>query len=281
MNVPGTEERLRQLVQWFSPFKGALVAYSGGVDSTLVAYAAKLALGERAVAVTQASALVARRELEVAKSVARRLGLKHIVIGDEDELPPLISANTPLRCYYCRRGLAERLLELAKQLGADVVVDGTEIDDLRDFRPGLRALRERGIRSPLLELGFNKQEVRRLAKALGLPNHAKPAESCLATRIPHWTGLTLEALRTVEKAEELVAHITGASLVRVRVHGDVARVEVGANERRLFFDQRVLDKVAEALQALGFRHVALDMQGYRRGSVNASRFAEKQRLSGN
>jgi uncharacterized protein len=272
------EARFSELLAWFAPFKRALVAFSGGVDSTLVAYAAKTALGQNAVAVTQASALMAEAELEEAKRLARQLSLNHVVIGKMNEMSPLVKANTPLRCYHCREGLASALRQLAKELDADVIVDGTELDDLKDFRPGLRALREHGVRSPLVELGFTKQEVRALARALGLPNHDKPAESCLATRIPHWTALDTAVLRRVERAEALVREMTGARMVRVRCHGEVARIEVEPHERHLFFDESLLDRLSAALKELGFVYVTLDLEGYRRGSVNATPSARRPSL---
>jgi uncharacterized protein len=249
--------------------RGVVVAYSGGVDSTVVSLAALKALGDRAVAVTQVSATLGEDELREAIEVARVIGIRHVLVGARDDLDPLVAANTPARCYFCRSKLAEALWEVAKREGIDTVVDGTNMDDLSDTRPGIFAMRSAGVRSPLVELGLGKREVREMARALQLPNAEKPANACLASRIPHWTPLDHDLLRMVDAAERIVRRMVGAKQVRVRVHGALARIEVAPEERRLFFSEDTMSRVSEALSQLGFTFVTLDLAGYRPGSVAA------------
>jgi uncharacterized protein len=247
--------------------ESALVAFSGGVDSSTVAALAYRALGDRALAVTINSPLLPHGELEEAVKVARAIGIRHRVVElNELELPGF-SDNPQDRCYICKKARLALLKELASKEGFRAILDGTTKSDLSDHRPGIRAAIEEGVRSPLLEAGLSKGEVRELAKLLGLPNHDRPPSSCLATRIPYGQRITLEKLRRVDLAERVVKERLGASLVRVRLHGDdVARIEVSPRERRLFFSEEVLDFIASELKRFGFRVVALDLEGYRAGN---------------
>jgi uncharacterized protein len=266
---PATE-KLAKLEEWFKAVGGpVVVAFSGGVDSSVVLAAAARALGPSQVyAVTADSPIHPRSELEWAKRVAALLGVNHVIITTSELEDENFASNPPLRCYYCKKAMVQQLKSVAERVGAKVVVDGTNSEDLGGRRPGYLALREEGVRSPLAELGFTKSEVRRAAKLLGLPNWDKPPMACLATRIPYGQRITLERLKRIEAAEEAVRALTGARQVRVRDHGDIARIEVGRGERRLLFSEEVMDEVARRLKQLGWRYVALDLEGYRSGSMD-------------
>jgi uncharacterized protein len=245
------------------------VAFSGGVDSSVVLAAAARALGpSRVYAVTADSPTYSRTELEWAKRVAGLLGVNHVIIGTNELDDENFASNPPIRCYYCKKELAQRLKEVAERVGAKVIVDGTNSEDLDGHRPGYLAFKEEGVRSPLAELGFTKSDIRQVARLLGLPNWDKPSMACLASRIPYGQRITLERLKRIEAAEEAVRALTGARQVRVRDHGDIARIEVGRGDRRLFFSEEVMDEVARRLKQLGWRYVALDLEGYRSGSMD-------------
>lgn len=262
--------KLERLVEWFRALGGpVVVAFSGGVDSSLVLAAAAKALGSSGVyAATVESPLHPASELREAREVASLIGVNHVVItGDELENEEFVS-NPPNRCYICKRGMVAKLRELAASVGAVAIVDGTNLEDLGERRPGILALREGGVRSPLAELGFTKRDVREAARALGLPNWDKPSSACLASRIPYGVRITVERLSRIERAEELVKSLAGVRIVRVRDHGEVARIEVGKGERGLLFSEEVMDSLARELKALGWSYVALDLEGYRAGSLD-------------
>jgi uncharacterized protein len=263
-------EKLAKLEEWFKAIGGPVVAaFSGGVDSSVVLAAAARALGpSRVYAVTADSPTYSRTELEWAKRVAGLLGVNHVIIGTNELDDENFASNPPIRCYYCKKELAQRLKEVAERVGAKVVVDGTNSEDLGGHRPGYLAFKEEGVRSPLAELGFTKSDIRQVARLLGLPNWDKPSMACLASRIPYGQRITLERLKRIEAAEEAVRALTGARQVRVRDHGDIARIEVGRGERRLLFSEEVMDEVARRLKQLGWRYVALDLEGYRSGSMD-------------
>jgi uncharacterized protein len=265
---PRLREKAEALFKWFKEKKKVVVALSGGVDSSVVAAFAKLALGDNATAVTGISPTLAPSDLEDAKRVARFVNIRHILIQYSEEANDKIATNPPDRCYYCRSELANLLKQVHPEEDGVTLVDGGVVDDLRMRRPGVRAFRERGVRSPLQEVGLSKQEVRLIAKALGLPNYDKPSNACLASRFPYGQKITPNDAQRVAEAEERVKKITGAMQVRVRVHGDVARIEVGRDERRLFFSEEILDRVHFELRVLGFKYIALDLAGYRIGSLD-------------
>jgi uncharacterized protein len=245
-----------------------IVAFSGGVDSTLVALLAKIALHDKAIAVTADSPSLPASELEEAKSLAREIGIKHIIVKTDELEDPNYTFNPANRCYFCKKELGNKLIYLAKELGGYTVVDGTNAEDLKGHRPGAAALSETGILRPLADAGMMKDEVRQLAKFLGLPNHEKPSMPCLSSRVAYGETITPEKLLRIERAESLIRASTGVRELRVRDHGNEARIEVGANERSLFFDVQLLDKISHSLRELGYVHVALDMTGYRSGSMN-------------
>ncbi|MEM4285626.1 MAG: ATP-dependent sacrificial sulfur transferase LarE [Candidatus Nitrosocaldus sp.] len=246
-----------------------IVAFSGGVDSAVVAYAAYHALNDGVLAVTADYRTLARDELEDAKRVAKEIGVRHEVIEYDELSNQAFVANDGLRCYYCRDELAKHLIAVAKRYGAVLIVDGTNADDLKDYRPGIRAMREHGIRSPLAELGIGKDEVRAIAREVGLSVHDKPSNSCLASRIATGMYVTSERLRMVEEAERVVRELFSVRQVRVRLHeGNIARIEVGRDERIKLFDPNRLDILDERLKVLGFIYVTIDVKGYRSGSLN-------------
>lgn len=242
----------------------SLIAFSGGVDSGVVAAAAFQALGKSAVAVTVTGPSVSREEVDRASKVARVIGIEHRLVPVDHLSDPSYAANPVDRCYFCRRLEGSALVGLARAEGYTSVVDGLHRDDDQDDRPGRRAMDELGIRHPLWEVGFGKSEVRALASALGLPNQATPANSCLASRIPHGEVITRESLARIEQAEDYL-HTLGFHQVRVRSSAGSARVEVGIEELPRLQDPRLQAEVQARLFGLGFMSVRTDPRGYRPG----------------
>jgi len=261
-------EKKVRILEELKSYGSVLVAFSGGIDSTLVAYLARAALGEKALAVTADSPSIPVAELQDAKRLANEIGIRHLIIKTNELEDPNYLANPANRCYFCKKELARKLTELAEELGDYTVIDGTNAEDLKGHRPGATALSERNVRRPLAEGGLTKAEVRTLAKHLGLSNYDKPSMPCLSSRVAYGEVITPERLLKIERAESWIRSMTGVRELRVRDHGNVATIEVGPNERRLFFDEALLDRISSALRELGFAHVALDMSGYRSGNMN-------------
>lgn len=257
-----------KLVEWFAKSGGsAVVALSGGVDSAVVALAAKKALGKNAIAITADYKTLAEEELATARQVAKEIGIDHRVIEyDELENPEFVK-NDGMRCYHCRTELGQHLAEEAKKAGIALIVDGTNADDLTDYRPGIRALRENGVRSPMVELGITKAEIREIAKSFGLSIYDKPSNACLASRIPAGSKVTYEKLQRIESAEIIVKSIFGVRQVRVRDHGELARVEVSKDELQRMFDVDKLALLDRKLREVGFKFVSVDAAGYRTGKL--------------
>lgn len=258
-------EKADKLLDWFRDKESVAVALSGGVDSAIVAKAAYIALGKNALAVTARSSTLPLSELEEAKCITREIGIEHIII-DEDELDdPRFVENPDNRCYFCRQGLINAIQKLAKHRGVKHVLGGANADDPKEHRPGLKALREGGARSPLLELGLTKKDVREIAKHFDLSVKDKPSMACLASRIPYGERITKEKLVMVEKAEDYLKK-KGFTQVRVRNHGGIARIELEKKE----IEQAIsmTDEIAEKLKKMGFSYVTLDLEGYRSGSMD-------------
>jgi len=267
VGVTGVASKLDDLRAWFAPLSGVVVAYSGGTDSTLVAAVAAAALGDRALAVTAASPSLPPGELPEARRVANLIGVRHRIVRTRETEKAEYLANEPDRCYHCRTEVYDVLARVAEEAGGAVVVSGTNVDDLGDHRPGLLAAEERGVRHPLVETGFSKADVREAARTLGLPTWNKPSSACLSTRIPYGVRITVDDLRKVGRAERLLKEL-GFLQCRVRVHGEIARIEVELEDIPRLAEPLVRARVLEGLRGLGYRYVALDLEGFRSGSMN-------------
>lgn len=261
------ENNLKNLKKILHGMGGVLVAYSGGVDSTFLLMVAKETLQNKILAITIASPLYPRREIEEATKIARDYGIKHRIIrieelGDEDFL-----SNSPERCYFCKQKLFSGLIKIAERDEIPWVIDGTNLDDDQDFRPGTRAARELGIRSPLNEAKLTKNAIRELSGKMGLPGSNRPSLACLASRIPYGERITLEKLSAIEAAETYLNSM-GFKQVRVRSGYNTARIEVSPEEIGLLLDESLRIKIVKHLHEIGYLYVTLDLQGYRTGSMN-------------
>jgi uncharacterized protein len=262
------QEKYRKLREIFQDMGRVLVAYSGGVDSSLLLKVAREVLGdENVLAVTALSPLYPERELAGAKKVVQALGVRHVLIESNELEIEGFSKNPPNRCYYCKRELFEKMLRLAEGEGIHFVVEGSTLDDDRDHRPGREAIKELGIQSPLREARFTKKEIRELSKALDLPTWDKPSFACLASRFPYGKEITAEELKRVADAEDFLFSL-GFKQVRVRHYGPLARIEILQEEMGRLMEASLRESVVKRLKDMGYNYVTLDLQGFRSGSMN-------------
>lgn len=260
-------EKLNELKANIKKMGSLVVAFSGGVDSTFLLNVAVGVLGENVIAVTAKSSTYPEREFREAQAFANSIGVKHIVIISEELEIEGFSENPVNRCYFCKHELFEKIQDVAKQNNMKYVADGSNIDDLGDYRPGMQAVKELEVVSPLKEAQMTKDDIRILSKEMGLLTWDKQAFACLASRFPYGQKITKEKLEMIDKAEQYLLDL-GFKQVRVRHHGDLARIEVGGQEIRRFFDEDLMGKVYTAFKKIGFIYVSLDMKGYRTGSMN-------------
>jgi uncharacterized protein len=262
-----SEQKLEQLKNLLQDMEQALIAYSGGVDSTLVAKIAYDILGDRALAITAVSPSLLPEELIEAQTQAAKIGIKHELVETKEMDNPDYTSNPINRCYFCKSELHDTLKPLALKRGYPYVIDGINADDLTDYRPGIQAAKERGARSPLAEVGVSKAEVRAISRSLGLPWWNKPAQPCLSSRFPYGEAITVTKLQRVGRAE-IYLHQLGYENLRVRSQEDTAKIELPAQDISQFVQQVDLPKLVKTFQNLGFVYVTLDLEGYRSGKLN-------------
>jgi len=259
--------KLNNLVKWFEDKTKVMIALSGGVDSAVVAYAAFQALGNSAIAVTADYKTLSEEELLSAKQVCSEIGIEQILLDYSELENEEFVKNDSKRCFHCRMELGEHLIELAKKHDVKIIVDGTNLDDLGDYRPGIQALRENGIRSPLVETKFLKSQIREIAKSVGLSVYDRPSNSCLASRIPWGQRVTAEKLTRIEFGETLVKQLTNLKQVRVRDFEGSAKIEVDKKMISIF-DDNIMNQLNEKLKIIGFTSVEIDKDGYKPGKIN-------------
>ena len=260
--------KFSHLLNWFNDKNSVLVSLSGGVDSALVAYAAFQKLGKKSVAVTADYKTLSQEELETSKKITYEIGIQHIILNYNELENESFVKNDSNRCFYCRDELSVKLIETAKQFQLDVIVDGTHIDDLGDYRPGIDALRKNGIKSPLLDVELSKDEIRSICKKIGLTIYNRPSNSCLASRIPWGQRVTAERLARIEMGETIIKQLTGFQLIRVRDLDGVAKIEVESNNISVLYEKNYLEQIVNKLQMIGFTSVMIDPNGYRSGNLN-------------
>jgi pyridinium-3,5-biscarboxylic acid mononucleotide sulfurtransferase len=260
-------KKLEKLKENLKRLQSCIVAFSGGVDSTFLLKVAHDVLGDKVIAVTASSSTYPKRELNEAIDYAKSLGVKHIIIQSEELNIEGYSKNPVNRCYYCKKELFSKLKKVAKENNMNYVLDGANLDDTGDYRPGMKAAEELGIVSPLKDAGLTKAEIRKLSNEMNLPTWNKPSFACLSSRFPYGNEINIKKLKMVEDAEQFLLDL-GFRQVRVRHHGKIARIEVAPEERTKFFNIDTMDKVGKKLKEIGFTYVTLDLIGYKTGSMN-------------
>jgi uncharacterized protein len=261
------EHKLDRLRAIFAPMRSVIVAFSGGVDSSFLLRVAHETAGDRVLALTTTSPTMPDEDLESAKQIAALIGARHLIVGSNELEIPGYAANPLNRCYLCKHNLFTVCEQKAAQLGIEHIVDGLNLDDLHDYRPGMQAAAEKRVRHPLVEAELTKQEIRELSKTMALPTWDKPASPCLSSRFPYGTQITLERLHQVSGGEKLLRSL-GFKVVRVRYHGEVARLEVGRDEMPRLLEPQIGELLTREFRKLGFRFVTLDLGGFRSGSLN-------------
>lgn len=264
-NPDGQLTRLKELLE---EMQRIIVAFSGGVDSTFLLKVAQEVLGEKVLAVTAVSQLTSRQEREDAVEMANRIGATHLMVETDDLADAKFTANPRGKCYHCKKRRFGLLKKLAAEKGVDFVVDGTNRDDFGDYRPGMKAIRELGIRSPLSEAGLGKDDIRRLSRGLGLPTWNKPSAACLASRVPYGHTITAQKLKQIDEGEIFLRRLGICLQVRVRHHGSLARLEVDPPAVGRFMEEATRKQIVDFFKKLGFQFVALDLEGYAMGSLN-------------
>lgn len=260
-------DKYDRLKDYLASFGSVAVAFSSGVDSTFLLYAAKEALGDHAIAVTASSCSFPERELKEAKEYCKKMGIRHFVIKSEELEIEGFSHNPKNRCYLCKHELFEKIGALAKEQGINEVAEGSNLDDNGDYRPGLQAVAELGVKSPLRHIGFTKQEIRELSQYLNIPTWNKQSFACLSSRFPYGDLINEKKLKMVDRAEQLLLDM-GFHQLRVRIHGDVARIELLPDEFPKFMEEKTRLSVYKKFKEYGFSYVTLDVLGYRMGSMN-------------
>ncbi|MBU3100570.1 MULTISPECIES: ATP-dependent sacrificial sulfur transferase LarE [Clostridium] len=271
------EMKFQKLKDSIQGLGSVAIAYSGGVDSTFLLKVAADVLGNKVIAITAKSTTYPEREFKEAVKYIGDIGAKHIVIISEELEIEGFAKNPIDRCYFCKKELFSKVRKVADDNNINAVLDGSNADDVSDYRPGMKAANELKVISPLKDAGLTKDNIRELSKRLGLPTWNKPAFACLSSRFPYGNEITVEKLSMVERAEQFLLDL-GFRQIRVRHHGDIARVEVNAQERNKFFSTEMMDKVANELKNIGFKYVTLDLLGYRTGSMNEV-LSEKEKNS--
>ena len=264
LTVEAKERKLRELLRGYG---SVMVAFSGGVDSAYLAYVAHDELGEQALAVTGDSASYPTFQRELADRLTRQFGIRHEVIFTQEFNDTNYTSNPPNRCYFCKTELYSKLNQVAEEWRLAVICDGTNADDVGDYRPGRQAAREQGVQSPLLDCGMTKADIRDLSRRAGLPTWDEPASACLSSRVPYGQLVTLEKLSAVDRAESALRRL-GFKQVRVRHHGDIGRVEISEDELPRALSPDMAKAISAAVKVVGFKYVALDLDGYRMGSLN-------------
>lgn len=263
------QEKLTRLEEYIRGLGSLAVGFSGGVDSSLLLVVAANVLGDKAMAITGVDASIPERELKEAKEFCKEREIRHIICKVNPMKEESYRHNSPDRCYLCKHGIFTEIKKIAAENGIEYVAEGSNMDDLGDYRPGLKAVEELSVKSPLREAGLTKQNIREISKALGLPTWSKPAYACLASRFVYGEEITEEKLRMLDQAEQfLIEH--GFLEERVRIHGNIARIEVPAKDIERLASEEIREAVYEKFKALGFMFVTIDMKGYKMGSMNAT-----------